>query len=752
MRSAAMVAETASIDPYVGPRPFGRTAKDQARFFGRDRETNEIVSLVVSHAVLLVYAQSGAGKTSLFEAQVAPTLERKGFEVLPLARVRAAIPDDVEPASVRNVYASSALLSIAPDEEQGTLLRNSLKRFLRKRATPRCLVFDQFEEIFTDESVFALRPTQWQEEQSAFFRQVAAALTVDPLLRTVFVIRKEHLADVDRFATLLPEGLRTRFHLEPLSRKAALTAIRRPVEEHTHRSFAEGAPEKLVEELLLMRVDVRGDVKEVYGRYVEPLHLQLVCESLWRDLPPDETVIKKEDVQTYGDVDHVLSELYDKAVRSASATAHMREGRLRKLIESDFITPSGTRAPVFVDDTSDGEASAEAVAELERRHVIRAEVWRPGARLYELTHDRLIEPIRVSNETYRASRRWRWWLAAGLAFAALAGGLAVAVVLLAGGGEGAFDLVQYAKLPSGSPPTALSSASFSPQGNLVITAGADGKARVWNWTLPTPDLLHVLDASPNALSSASFSPKGSFTENTPADEDFIVTAGADGVARIWKSPEYELKAELRADNPSPLASASFSPDGRLVVTADEDGVARVWDWTTPATPPFVLRAGRKALASASFSPDGKRVVTAGADGAARVWDWLLEELVTRLDAPEPTPLSSASFSPDGELVVTGGGDGVARVWRWSARQQVADVTEPAPIRSTVFSSLGQFVLTAGADGAARIWTWDSDKNPVRVARQPAALSSAVLGPVGALVLTADRDGFARIYGPNQTGS
>jgi hypothetical protein len=95
-----------------------------------------------------------------------------------------------------------------------------------------------------------------------------------------------------------------------------------------------------------MRVDVRGDVKEVYGRYVEPLHLQLVCESLWRDLPPDEAVIKKADVQTYGDVDQVLTDLYDKAVRSASATARMREGRLRKLIESDFITPSGTRAPV----------------------------------------------------------------------------------------------------------------------------------------------------------------------------------------------------------------------------------------------------------------------------------------------------------------------------------------------------------------------------------------------------------------------
>jgi hypothetical protein len=742
-----MVAETASITPYVGPRPFGRTAEDQARFFGRERETGEIVSLILSHAVLLVYAQSGAGKTSLFEAQVAPTLERKGFEVLPLARVRAAIPDEVEQASVRNIYASSALLSIAPDEEQGTLVRSSLKRFLRKRATPRCLVFDQFEEIFTDESVFALRPTRWQEEQTAFFRQVAAALTVDPLLRVVFVIRKEHLAEVDRFATFSPEGLRTRMHLEPLSREAALAAIRRPVEEHTRRSFSTGAAKKLVDELLLMRVDVGGGVREVSGRYVEPLHLQLVCESLWHDLPPEETVIEEKDVQAYGDVDQVLGELYDTAVHSASATAHMREGRLRKLIESDFITPSGTRAPVFVDDTSDGKASAKAVAELERRHVIQAEEWRPGARLYELTHDRLIEPIQMSNETYRASRRWRWRLVAALVIAALAGALAAAVFFfLSGGGEGTFDLDTYARLPSdkGKPAAALSSASFSPDGTLVVTAGSDGKARIWKWSEDTTEPAKVLDASPKALSSVSFSPNGKL----------VVTAGADGVARVWTLAlnTNTKPVRLSASKATPLSSASFSPDGGLVVTAGADGVARVWDWSAPTKPLVVFKASRKSLSSANFSPDGVLVVTAGADGVARVWGWPLKERKSELTPPEPAPLSSASFSPDGELIVTGGADGVARVWRWSANEPLGAVTQPSAVTSTFFSGLGQFVLTAGEDGAARIWTWDSDKEPVRVAQQPAALSSAAFSSVGALVLTADREGFATIYGPNQVGS
>ena len=75
-------------EPFIGPRSFRRDAEDQARFFGRDLETDEIISLISAHKLILVYAQSGAGKTSIFNAQVIPALEGLGFEILPMSRVR----------------------------------------------------------------------------------------------------------------------------------------------------------------------------------------------------------------------------------------------------------------------------------------------------------------------------------------------------------------------------------------------------------------------------------------------------------------------------------------------------------------------------------------------------------------------------------------------------------------------------------------------------------------------------------------
>ena len=73
------------FQPYVGPRPFEQ--EDQGLFFGRDREASELLSLVIAHDLVLVYAQSGAGKTSLLNARLIPRLEEEGIHVFPLGRV-----------------------------------------------------------------------------------------------------------------------------------------------------------------------------------------------------------------------------------------------------------------------------------------------------------------------------------------------------------------------------------------------------------------------------------------------------------------------------------------------------------------------------------------------------------------------------------------------------------------------------------------------------------------------------------------
>jgi len=402
-----MAPESQERNPYVGPRPF--EPKDSSLFFGRDWEADELVSLVVVHPVVLFYAQSGAGKTSLLNAKLIPLLEEEGFEVLPLARVSGPIPRAIEPDEIPNLYAFNTLMSWAEKEaDPRRLARVSLADFLKMRehptdeealSAPRVVIFDQFEELF------AYYPERWRDREK-FFEQVGNALEEEPLLRVVFVVREDYIAQLDPYVPLLPEKLRTRFRIERLRREAALAAVKGPLKDTRH-SFAEGAAEQLVEELLKIRVmTTAGKPEVVAGEFVEPVQLQVVCQSLWQDLPSNVTEITKDDLQASGDVNQALSEFYERSIRRAAQKHGAKEADLREWFEQSLITPAGTRGTVFRGRKETGGVTNTVVNVLENLHLIRGE-WRAGARWYELTHDRFIGPIQRSNETWHAVRRRR---------------------------------------------------------------------------------------------------------------------------------------------------------------------------------------------------------------------------------------------------------------------------------------------------------------------------------------------------------
>ena len=83
------------MNPYVGPRTF---LKEEGHlFFGRDREARDLSALVASDQLVLFYAQSGAGKSSLINTRLIPELEDKLYEVLPVARVSGNWPEVMRP-------------------------------------------------------------------------------------------------------------------------------------------------------------------------------------------------------------------------------------------------------------------------------------------------------------------------------------------------------------------------------------------------------------------------------------------------------------------------------------------------------------------------------------------------------------------------------------------------------------------------------------------------------------------------------
>jgi len=189
-------------------------------------------------------------------------------------------------------------------------------------------------------------------------------------------------------------------------------------------------------------------------------------------------------------------------------------------------------------------------------------------------------------------------------------------------GEKIVDLIGHAD--------SVRSATFSPDGALVLTASFDKTARLWNSN--TGELLATFSGSPGALRSASFSPDGAH----------IVTASSDATAQVWET-KTQRPTMLIVGHRSGVRSAVFSPDGRRIVTASDDQTVRFWDAETgePTDEPLVIDGG--SVWSASFSFDGNRIVTATDDGTPRIWSIApnVQALVNHARKVAPRCLTSA---------------------------------------------------------------------------------------------------------------
>ena len=402
-------------NPYAGAKSF--TEKERRYFFGREQESNQLAALIIAHQVVLFYAESGAGKTSLLQASVVPGLRerKKKMVVLPTSRVGGELPPGIDPQKVNNIYVFNLLYSLggrdaaASDLTDSTLV-DGLRPYMvydqdEGRAYPRLLILDQFEELFTS------HPTHY-EERADLFNQLRDCLGEYPHLGLLLAMREDYIARLDYFAGQLPDRLRVRYRIQRLTETAAVAAVSKPAQA-AGRTYEPGAAEALVDNLRRLQLGPTQPgiepERDVLGYFVEPIFLQVVCHQLWQSLPPDQTVIGKNDVSRYGNVDQALSSYYESAVQKVSRESDLSERRMRNWFGRQLITPSRTRGLVYREAGESGGLANEAVDRLVNTYIIRASL-RGDDTWYELTHDRLVEPILTSNAAYWERSDIESWL------------------------------------------------------------------------------------------------------------------------------------------------------------------------------------------------------------------------------------------------------------------------------------------------------------------------------------------------------
>ncbi len=353
------------LDPYE--------KKDKAKFFGREEETEQLYEMTHQTNLVLLYGQSGTGKTSLIKCGLANRFSVTDWLGLYIRR-QQNINDSLH-QDIRNAATSPIAGDASIQKAIRTLYRNYMK--------PIYLVFDQFEELYI---------LGHPEEQNTFVETISGLLDSDLPCKVILVMREEYIARLNHFEKTIPTLFNKRLRVEHMKSANLERVITGTVEKTPGIQLENGAT------TARNIIDKLND-----GEGVQLAYLQVYLETLNRTASNNGSssplIFSDQLVNEVGELGDVLAtflETQKKEIQQKLAEFSPKKDAIQIILE-EFITSDETKQPVAVEkiisnlpsiSQNPGMSSQlikEALSLLDKSRLLRD----LGKERYELSHDAL---------------------------------------------------------------------------------------------------------------------------------------------------------------------------------------------------------------------------------------------------------------------------------------------------------------------------------------------------------------------------
>ena len=733
-------------NPYVGPRAFVRGEQ----LHGRDAEISRLFHLFRARRIVVLHSPSGAGKSSLIQAGLVPRLEREKFDVWRTIRVNLD-PEGHEGVPVgTNRYVLSAMVSLeeelpeahrrSPAQLAGLDLATYLDtrpRRKQRKTRPVVLIFDQFEEVLTKDPLA-------REAKRAFFRELGSVLESSKYW-ALFGIREDFLAAFSPYRDYLPTQMSNTFRLDLLGLEGAREAAEKPA-LRGGRSFP--GVDQLIRDLATVRVQQPdGSFVACEGLHVEPVQLQVVCQRLWNAMPDDDPSIDPEDIERYAGVSASLADYYAQAVDTAAGGDVTVERAIRDWVGHKLIV-GAIRSQVRQEAEQSAGLDNALIERLRSSYLVRAE-QRAGSTWFELSHDRLVQPVMRDNEAWERAHLHP---------------VQVQAKLWENGRRSPGLLLSAEALPEAETWASDNDAAVTEHEREFLLLSRQHRNREATARRRSRILIAVTSALGLVMAVGTIY-MNELRDQAQADRDEAEAAKdfAQGAMKQLEHNEEVMRASL---------SDQLGRQAQLLIPDNREGEAlrlaiqAVGAYTQLDEPPpaaareglervlmddaividegIVLDGHEGAVSAVVWSPRGDRLATASHDGTAIIWDSAGTRVAT-LDNGHTKPINALAYSDTGEFIATASDDKSTIIWNADgsrhrtlvSRQRVTDVA---------FSPLSplQFA-TAHWGGMFRIGTTDSDEWQFEVEGHDKLLQALVFAPDGTHLATASKDGAAKIW-------
>lgn len=262
--------------------------------------------------------------------------------------------------------------------------------------------------------------------------------------------------------------------------------------------------------------------------------------------------------------------------------------------------------------------------------------------------------------------------------------------------------------------------AFSPNGEMLVSAGEDRTVRPWSLAGALGEPLNAGEEDVLAVDYSS-------------DGDFFVTGDADSTVQIWSCDARFIAAHRDAastppprmsdsryatslrqvrrysnctavkslEHPGRVIRVATSPGSQYVASASFGGDVYVWSRADSFTQARVLPHPEGRVLGLDFSLQERLLVSSDNAGVVKIWNLLDGTEVASFQADAAA--LDVRFSRDGRLVAIGGFKGLLQVWDWKNNRSLRLSGHEGDYTRVMFSPNHEYLASADTDGIVNLW-------------------------------------------------